>query len=214
MNINPKSALGIFFRVPALGKVKRRLAAEIGEAEALKVYESMLTATINNALRLQGIDIYGFYEGVERFQKEYLKKLPLILQQGVDLGERMHNAIQWLFDNEYQKVLLVGADSPDLPLSFIVEAFQKLNFYELVIGPSEDGGYYLIGMERPLGVLFKNIEWGSDTVLQGTISRAHVFGISYFLLPEWYDIDDRKSLNRLRLSKKQAHPYEVCRIKN
>src|SRR3990172_8810891 len=108
-----KSALGIFFRFPALGKVKKRLADEIGENAALTAYESMLKATIENVTKLEGIDLYGFYEGgiippyppLEKggkggFEKggnfELLKKLPLVTQKGFNLGERMYKAIQWL----------------------------------------------------------------------------------------------------------------------
>jgi rSAM/selenodomain-associated transferase 1 len=195
-----KSALGIFFRFPALGKVKKRLAYEIGEDAALKAYESMLNATIENVSKLKGIDIYGFYEG-EGTSLNHLPSItvPLISQKGFNLGERMYKAIQWLFENGYQKVSLIGTDSPDLPLFFIKEAFQKLNSYELVIGPSEDGGYYLIGMKEPLEMVFKNIKWGSDTVLNDTILHAHTAKKSYFLLSEWYDIDDFNTLNRWRL---------------
>jgi rSAM/selenodomain-associated transferase 1 len=212
-----KSALGIFFRSPALGKVKKRLAYEIGEDAALKAYESMLNATIENVSKLKGIDIYGFYEGeitslnfrmpsdnppippLEKSGKEGFEKLPLVAQEGGNLGERMYKAIQWFFDKGYQKVLLIGTDSPDLPLFFIKEAFQKLDSYELVIGPSEDGGYYLIGMKEPLEMVFKNMEWGSDTVLNDTILHVHTAKKSYFLLSEWYDIDDFNTLNRWRL---------------
>ena len=202
-----KSALGIFFRFPALGKVKKRLADEIGENAALTAYESMLKSTIENVTKLEGIDIYGFYEG-EGTSLNPLPSItvPLISQKGNNLGERMYKAIQWLFDNGYQKASLIGTDSPDLPLAFIKDAFQKLDSYKLVIGPSEDGGYYLIGMKNPFDMLFKNIEWGSDKVLKYTVSKAHSAGISYFLLPEWYDIDDLRSLSRWKLEiKESAH---------
>lgn len=221
-----ESALGIFFRFPAPGRVKKRLAYEIGEDAALKAYESMLDATIENVSKLKGIDIYGFFEGeiaspnlplpsdnppipsLEKggkggFEKEWvlelLKKLPLVAQEGANLGERMYKAIQWLYDNGYQKISLIGTDSPDLPLYFINEAFKKLDSYELVIGPSEDGGYYLIGMKEPIEMVFKNIEWGTDKVLKDTILNARTAGKSYFLLSEWYDIDDFNTLNRWRL---------------
>jgi len=235
-----KSALGIFFRFPALAKVKKRLADEIGEDAALKAYESMLDATIESVSKLKGIDIYGFFEGeiaslnlplpsdnppippLEKGGKggfgkgemlEFPKDLLLVPQKGSNLGERMYKAIQWLFDNGYHKVSLIGTDSPDLPLFFIKEAFLKLDSYELVIGPSEDGGYYLIGMKEPLEMVFKNIEWGCDTVLKNTILLARTAGKSYFLLSEWYDIDDFNTLNRWRLSiKANTHQY-VCNIR-
>ncbi|NWF75228.1 MAG: TIGR04282 family arsenosugar biosynthesis glycosyltransferase [Nitrospirae bacterium] len=201
-----RSALGIFFRAPQSGKVKKRIANKIGKDEALKAYISMLDATVANVLRIQGIDIYGFYEGEitsPNYQIPFLgkKNISFHPQKGHNLGEKMCNAFQWLFDNGYLKVSLIGTDSPDLPISFIEMAFQKLDIYELVIGPSEDGGYYLIGMKKPLEDVFKNIEWGRDMVLKDTISNAMNAGINYFLLPEWYDIDDLDTLNRWRLSK-------------
>ncbi|MGQ9569868.1 MAG: TIGR04282 family arsenosugar biosynthesis glycosyltransferase [Thermodesulfovibrionales bacterium] len=198
------AALGIFFRIPQIGKVKRRLAKEIGEEATLKAYESMLKATIDNVTKLKGIDLFGFYEGEVTFLNllHYIT-LPLILQKGFNLGERMYEAIQWLNQKGYKKVSLIGTDTPDLPISFIKMAFQKLDSYELVIGPSEDGGYYLIGMKKPYKEIFKNIVWGRDRVLKDTISNAINAGISYFLLSEWYDIDDTNTLNRWRLSKKR-----------
>jgi len=111
----------------------------------------------------------------------------------------MSNAIQWLFQKGYEKVSIIGADSPDLPPSFITDALEKLDSHDLVIGPSEDGGYYLIGMNRSFDIIFKDVNWGYKNVLKDTVSKADAAGISYFLLPEWYDIDDLNSLNRWKL---------------
>jgi glycosyltransferase A (GT-A) superfamily protein (DUF2064 family) len=230
-DVSNKSALGIFFRIPAPGKVKKRLAAEIGENEACKAYEYMLHETIESVSRLRGIDLYGFYEGEktslspssssgnlpspplekggkEGFERggyfELIEKLPLYSQKGVELGERMCNAIKWLFHRGYEKVSLVGADSPDLPISYVTEAFEKLDAYDIVIGPAEDGGYYLIGMNKHHEVIFEGIQWGHESVLKDTILRIESACMTYFLLPEWYDIDDLNGFNRWRL-KNLAH---------
>jgi hypothetical protein len=197
--MSKKSALGIFFRIPLYGKVKKRLAAEIGKDAALKAYRSMLYATIENAFRIQGIDIYGFYEGEVTAVIDFQKKIPLILQKGNNLGEKMCNAVKLLFNKGCEKVSLIGVDSPDLPFAFITDAFEKLDSHDLVIGPSEDGGYYLIGMNKPFDTIFKDINWGYENVLKDTVSKAKASGISYFLLPEWYDIDDLNSFNRWKL---------------
>lgn len=206
-----KSALGIFFRIPVYGKVKKRLAAEIGEEAALIAYKSMLNVTINNVLKVQDTDIFGFYEGTETFlhitlspfikcgQKIFLEKISLIPQKGKNLGQRMFNAVKCLFEKGYGRVSLIGVDSPDLPLSFIIDAFKKLDSYELVIGPSEDGGYYLIGITKPIKDLFANIHWGSSNVLNETISTAEHCRINYFLLPCWYDIDNLNDLLRWKM---------------
>ncbi|MGB9716346.1 MAG: TIGR04282 family arsenosugar biosynthesis glycosyltransferase [Thermodesulfovibrionales bacterium] len=210
-----ESAIGIFFRVPHFGKVKKRLANDTGKHFALKAYKSMLKETFENVSGLKGIDIYGFYDGELSSENcllnsdnasidPFKKGVPLIPQKGNNLGERMYNAIQLLLNTGYQKVSLIGADSPDLPVSFIDMAFRKLDLYDLVIGPTEDGGYYLIGMKKPLDEIFKSIQWGQDTVLKDTISNALNLGISYFLLPEWYDIDEIDNLKRWRLNRRKS----------
>lgn len=190
------SALGIIFRVPEYGKVKKRLAQELGPEDALKAYSAMLRETLENVSRLKRINTYGFYDGSLSPQNKLLNKLTCIPQIGKDLGERMLNAINWLFDKGFKRVILIGADSPDLPVRFIEEAFLILNNYELVIGPAEDGGYYLIGMSKPLDAIFQDISWGSRDVLEKTISTAEKEGIKYLLLPQWYDIDDIKGLRQ------------------
>jgi hypothetical protein len=184
------------FRIPEYGKVKKRLAAQIGDDRAFRAYVAMLYETIQNVSRLTDVDIYGFYEGAVSAQNNLLKMFQSIPQNGKDMGEKMFNASMWLFEKGYNKAVLIGSDSPDLPIEYIKDAFIKLDFYKLVIGPAKDGGYYLIGMNMPLDVIFKGIKWGSNSVLKDTISIAEDKGIGYFLLSQWYDIDDIESLKQ------------------
>lgn len=194
--VGNKSAIGIMFRIPEYGMVKQRLAAQIGRDEALKAYSSMLYETINNISKIKGIDIFGFYEGRVSQQEGLLKNFATFPQHGNDLGEKMLNAVNRIFNMGYDKAILIGSDSPDTPVSFITDAFEQLDSHRLVIGPSSDGGYYLIGMNSPVDSVFKGINWGHHNVLKETISAAEEEGISYFLLPEWYDIDDLDTLMR------------------
>ncbi len=190
-------ALGIFFRVPEYGKVKKRLAKDIGNEAALEEYRNMLNTTIERVSQLSQINIYGFYNGNPIYLTNIQKRLSLILQKGNDLGERMYNAISYLFKKGYKRISLIGVDSPNLPLSFIVDAFNLLKYFELVIGPSEDGGYYLIGVNKPFKILFyNNIKWGDSTVFKETLQIACKERISYHILPIWYDIDNLESLAR------------------
>ena len=191
-----KPALGVFFRVPESGKVKKRLSAEIGETAALQAYDSMLSATMDKISGLTAIDIYGFYEGDAARLKELPFEISFIRQHGNDLGERMADAFALLFGKKHEKVALIGSDSPDLPLSFITAAFESLDASDLVLGPSEDGGYYLIGMKKLIEGIFKGVKWGTEDALKHTIANADDAGINYSLLPEWYDIDDLESLKR------------------
>ncbi len=194
--MNNNSALGIMFRIPEHGKVKKRLAAKIGDEITLKIYKMMLHETMENISRLSNVAIYGFYEGSLSANLDTLKTVRNIPQTGKDLGERMLNAFKWLFKKGYKKVIMIGSDSPDIPLFYIQEAFLRLNTSELVIGPAEDGGYYLIGLRKPIDSLFKDIRWGSSEVLTDTIKIAERKRISYSLLPQWYDIDDMENLKR------------------
>lgn len=194
--INSKSALGIFFRIPESGKVKKRLAEQIGDELALKAYQAMLYETMKKVETLEGIDIYGFYEGNLQISVELPTTFTYIPQIGKDLGQRMSNAVAYLFEKGYGKVVLIGSDSPDLPFKFITEAFRLLSLHEIVIGPARDGGYYLIGMNKPLNLIFNNISWGSDEVLKKTLLMTKKANIKYSLLPEWYDIDDLEGLKQ------------------
>ena len=191
------NSLGIIFRTPEYGKVKQRLASETGHEIALSLYKEMLFTTIENVLSLNNVDIYGFYDG--RFPEDIAfryKRLVLIPQEGRDLGEKMYNAIVLLHTKGYGRIALIGADSPDLPPDYISEAFSGLDSSDVVIGPSEDGGYYLIGMKKPVDFIFKEITWGSSEVFMRTIHILKRQGIPYFLLPKWYDIDNIESLKR------------------
>lgn len=191
-----KLAISIMFRLPEFGMVKKRLAAQIGKNEALNVYASMLYVTINRISTLKDIDIYGFYNSLNR-QSVNLNNIKTLPQQGENLGEKMLNAFEYLFKNGYDKVLLIGADSPDLPVDYITEAFSMLDSFDMVIGPTEDGGFYLIGSNKPLPkTMFDSIQWGSSKVLMDTVRNAKNLSINYFLLNSWYDIDDQDSLNR------------------
>jgi rSAM/selenodomain-associated transferase 1 len=119
----------------------------------------------------------------------------LIAQGAGDLGDRMRRVAKALLAR-HGKVLLVGTDSPTLPLEFVVEAEDRLDAADLVFGPSEDGGYYLLGQRRLFPEIFRGVVWGGTGVLRATLakldtSRAH-------LLPPWYDVDRPDDLARLR----------------
>lgn len=184
------SSLGVFFRTPEYGRVKTRIAAEIGDGMALQLYRLMLAETFEKTDSLKNAEVYYFYEGSvpvigSSDRRTYMP------QAGADLGEKMRNAFRTLLNSGYCRICLIGADSPDLPVSYIDEAFRRLDMCDIVIGPARDGGYYLIGMKQMYERLFDNISWGTDRVFEETLSaiREYYAGSGYSLLPEWYDID-------------------------
>ncbi|SFN38772.1 hypothetical protein SAMN04487989_10198 [Bizionia echini] len=164
-----KSALIIFTRNPELGKCKTRLAKTIGNESALEIYKHLLKHTAETAKNVS-VDRYVFYS--EAIQKEdiwnsdFFKKK---LQEGSDLGGRMENAFSELFQLGYEKVLIIGSDLLDLNAEIISEGFQKLNKNDYVLGPAEDGGYYLFGMKQLHPKVFKNKAWGTESVCKDTL---------------------------------------------
>ena len=122
-----------------------------------------------------------------------------IPQIGADLGERLTSATQWAAEQRYTKILLVGSDSPTLPTSYILKASTRLDSRDVVIGPSTDGGYYLIGFSATniamtVPFIFEEIAWSTADVFQQTVSRIQSLKVSFGLLPPWYDIDTAEDL--------------------
>jgi rSAM/selenodomain-associated transferase 1 len=164
-----KNALIVFTRNPELGKVKTRLAATIGNQSALEIYKLLINHTVRTTSNIDA-DKYVFYS--ENIQQNdawnpnfFIKKL----QNGNDLGERMKNAFDLLFKKGYQKIVIVGSDIYELNSQDIEDSFIALKKSSFVIGPAKDGGYYLLGMTQLNKKIFKNKNWGTDTVFNDTI---------------------------------------------
>lgn len=185
------NALIIFARDPVTGRVKTRLNPYLDLQTACDLYTCFLADSIDKICLVDSVDrfvaIYpsnlsGYFES---------QNIPAVInvfnQKGKDLGERMLNAFSARFSEGYKRVVVIGTDSPSLPLDFIKQAFSSER--DVVIGPSSDGGYYLIGMKEKLVNLFDSIRWGEDTVLEATRQKLEKIGASLELLPLWYDVD-------------------------
>lgn len=189
------STLIIFAKNIVHGNVKTRLAATIGNDKALEIYKDLTrhTQSITEHLPVDKIVFYSNYiEYVDSWDNGYRKAK----QQGCDLGERMKNAFDNVFREGYAKAVIIGTDCPSLTQDLIHDAFNKLNDFDIVIGPAVDGGYYLLGMKKLHPGLFANIQWSTDTVFNDTIAacRHH----SYCLLPLLRDIDKEEDLEYVK----------------
>lgn len=187
-----KTALIIFVRQPILGKVKARLAKTIGDEKALIIYKELLqhTRAITQALLC---DKYVFYaDDIAQYDIWENAIYQKLTQSGNDLGERMKAAFDILFRKGYQHICVIGSDCYELTTAIIQQAFDALQQYDVVIGPSADGGYYLLGLSRMRPALFTNIEWSSNKVLAQTISACIVSDCSHILLPMLHDIDEEE----------------------
>lgn len=194
------SALIIFARPPVPGEVKTRLAQDVGHDAAAGIYRAMLEDTMVMA---GGLDdtrrmIFWAQDGGDhndfggcRFEH--------FTQAGADLGARMDAAFGRAFSDGVRHCCIIGSDSPSLPPEFVKQAFAMLaqDEADVVFGPCDDGGYYLLGMNRPQPGLFDNIAWGTPLVLEASLQRARESGLRIALLPGWYDVDTLTDLRRL-----------------
>jgi len=194
-----KKVLLIFIKNPELGKVKTRLAKSIGDSEALHVYKKLLNSTVSVAEKTDAhrqIWYSSYINNEDGIKPELFGKY---LQMGSDLGERMKGAFRQAFDDGADRVVIIGSDCPDLSEAIVENAFERLDKNDLVIGPSEDGGYYLLGMNQYYESLFRDIEWSTESVLESTIQKAKMNNLNIFQLPVLNDIDNIEDLKRSRL---------------
>lgn len=179
--------LVILLRYPEKGKVKSRIASVVGEDEALRIYTDLVTITLENTSHLH-IPVYLMYDGRMPGLEEQLRPFHYSRQPEGTLGQKILAAFRLGF-NQHTKVIVIGSDCPDLDSTLIQEAFTQLSKTDVVIGPAEDGGYYLIGCKKMNPGLFSQISWGSDQVLKETVDLCHEGHLHYTLLPVLQDID-------------------------
>ncbi len=166
---NEKNLLIIFTRNPELGKCKTRLAKTIGDEAALEIYKFLIqhTASITENLPF---DMEVHYSDKVHHNDIWDADIYTKKQQiEGDLGEKMQHAFLSAFKNGYRNVIIIGSDLYDITQEDLEEAFTALETFEYILGPSEDGGYYLLGMNLFKPELFKNKTWGTDTVLRDTL---------------------------------------------
>ncbi len=197
-----KEALIILTKNPKAGKVKTRLAATIGDERALAVYHQLLlhTASVTKCLPIDKFVFYSDYMVHEDvwenkcFHKE--------IQHGADLGERMKNAFTSVFQKGYTRIAIIGTDCPELNEELITSAFFLLPENDIVIGPAEDGGYYLLAMTHLHMKLFTNIQWSTSHVLMETVQICNTLELKYQFLPVLNDIDEENDLLKFNLKNK------------
>lgn len=192
------NALVVFVKAPVPGAVKTRLWPPVAPVRAAALYRAFTQDTLDHAGRVAGARIFVAYEGDARFPDlSWLASAPSAFpQDGATLGERLENA----FDSclrRHDKVVVIGSDAPHIPFSVYDQAFESLDHADLALGPSRDGGYYLIGLKRTEPRLFRDIPWSTAAVLRATRRRARELGLTTRLLPENFDVDSFADLEQL-----------------
>ena len=191
--MDPLSVLGLFAKCPEPLQVKTRLARETTPAWAARVAECFLRDAVSRLAGVEARRVLAFAPPAAAgyFAEVVQGRFQLVPQGDGDLGRRMAAFFAAQFQAGAQRVVLVGTDSPTVPLAHIETAFQELKRVDLVLGPATDGGYYLIGCARLLGPLFEGIAWSSSRVLAQTVARLSDPACRLALLPPWYDVDTR-----------------------
>ena len=195
-----KKGLILFAREPIPGQVKTRLAASIGDHAAAELYETMLQDVLKTARQLSDVETVVFWACEEetalltaltekfRCNSRY--------QRHGDLGQRMQAAFEEMFASGCELCCIIGSDAPDLPISYIQDAYRLLETkpVDVVFGPSKDGGYYLLGLRQVRPQVFEHIPWSSPEVLEQSLAIVRDSGMTAALLPEWQDIDTFEDL--------------------
>ena len=184
----------IFVKNAIPGKVKTRLAKTMGEQKAMEVYQQLLKYTHKATYKLPMDKAVYYSDSIETGDIWDTGDYKKLVQEGSDLGKRMLNAFKAGFSKNYKKVIIIGSDCPEITPKIITEAFDALPQNNFVIGPTHDGGYYLLGMASLYAILFKNKRWSSDEVLHDTLVDIRNMNGSYKLLKELTDIDREDDL--------------------
>ncbi|MET0851252.1 MAG: TIGR04282 family arsenosugar biosynthesis glycosyltransferase [Candidatus Rokuibacteriota bacterium] len=197
-----KPAVAVMARVPGLVPVKTRMHAALGADLAELVYRCFVLDVLDAVAAAPEVEpVLAFTPAHGRARMAALAPAAfrLIPQEGEGLGERMSNLLAGLIADGHPGAVVIGSDSPTLPMDHVVEAAAALErgAADLVIGPSEDGGYYLIGLRRRQAALFSDIPWSTDRVCELTLERARRLGLRVHQLPEWFDVDTESDLARL-----------------
>lgn len=205
------TCLILFVRAPVLGKVKTRLAATIGDKQALMVYELLLKHTYTITASLPCTKYVYYADEITHRDLWDDGNFIKAVQHGNDLGDRMLNAFQSAFDDGFQQVVIIGSDCYQLDTPLIQRAFELLNQHDAVIGPAEDGGYYLLGLSKMLPTVFEGKKWSTDFVRADTIKDLESMNMLYKLLPTLNDVDEAEDLERsnISLSDNPASPYTL-----
>jgi|ERR1700675_3015594 uncharacterized protein len=195
-------ALLVFAKTPKPGKVKTRLLAAVSAEVAAALHEACITDTLRLAKRLRGCDVFvfaaggtGYFRGLmeEQGRRPRFRILP---QRGAELGARMERAFRKCFAMGYREVVVIGTDTPWMGAERVRRAFAALKENDMVIGPAEDGGYYLLGMREFVQGIFREIPWSTERVLELTLKVVAKAKLRGKLLRRDFDLDRPEDLRR------------------
>lgn len=195
------NAVVIMAKAPFPNEAKTRLTPPLEPEMASRLYHSFLLDKIGQVKSIEGVHPFIAYTpgtAEEFFQEIAPPGFTLTAQYGADLGERLADISESLFERGFKKVVMLDSDTPSLPPVYIKEGLRRLDEADVVLGPCEDGGYYMIGMRASQPQLFEGIPWSTPRVMDLTVEKAKSSGLVVLLLDRWYDVDTVEDLKRLK----------------
>ncbi len=202
------NALLVVAKRPFPGQTKTRLSPPLSPQDAANLYENFLRDTLDIIRLVPEVQPIIAYLplGEEAYFRSLAPDFALLPQRGDNLGARLDNALTHCLMDGYQKVVIMDSDSPTLPAAYLSQAFTALDRTDVVLGPCEDGGYYLIGLNRPTPRLLREVQMSTSHVIRDTLDLAAEEGLTVTQLPLWYDVDTAVELERLQLELTSLSP--------
>lgn len=188
----------VFVKAPSAGEVKTRLLPAWSPADASDLYQALVRDTLEAVRPLRGVRVVAAYAANAAFPDvAWLDaSLPMVLQEGKTLGERLSRAFAWAFGQGAARVMALGSDAPDLSGGWVRQAFEELQHADAVIGPTRDGGYHLIGLSRPHPELFAGMPWSSPRLLARTLEQIARLGLRLRCVEPVADLDTPEDIER------------------
>jgi len=195
-----QNVLLVVAKKPSPGQTKTRLCPPLNCKQAADLYECFLCDTLAVMRDVPNVTPKIVYlpQDAHDYFRNLAPDMDLVQQRGESLGERLDNLLTDVLLDGADKAVVMNSDSPTLPKAYLIQAFDQLTATDVVLGPTLDGGYYLIGVKEPQPGILRDVEMSTPYVLRDTLELARKAGVTVSLLPEWYDVDTVEELHRLR----------------
>jgi rSAM/selenodomain-associated transferase 1 len=202
--------LGVFAKYWQAGVVKTRLAKSVGDGPTSRLYQVFVATTLNRFADVGDQRTLWVWppDRWDEFAEAAHPAWQLAVQCPGDLGQRMRHFFRTTMAQQKRRVVLLGSDTPTLPVAHVELAFQLLETHSVVLGPSEDGGYYLVGASTAPPAIFGEVDWSTSRVWDQTLAKLEQSGATFASLPPWFDVDQRSDLERLGRELLLADPSE------
>lgn len=204
-----QGAIVVVAKAPQVGKVKTRLCPPLGYEQAAALYTGFLLDTVEIALGVADCQVKIVCPSAQdalELKQILPPEIGYVVQDTPGLSAALTQAVKECLDQGYQKVFCISSDNPTLPATYLESALKALDHHDLVFGPTEDGGYYLVGAKAPCAYLFEGMTWSTETVLAETLERAWRKEARLQLLPGWYDLDTWQELARFIRELEEVKP--------